>query len=230
MARRIEHNREDDNHQVLGIFGLLRLIAGRARAMPSLLGVRIIGTLLAATLVGGVSLYSVAMGDAMLRSYLARDLYNTSYVGTSYIALGDGSLKRAEPRPYSALDQLRGPAGAAAWPCRWTASMRTTIRRSAACTTRPAAGAPAVALLDRLPIEYYGNLASRLHLLAGGSTCPSAPRLPMFPSSSRPRPGPAPRWGTVLWAQRRADCADAAAARHGGVFSNAHPPCRLLEH
>lgn len=57
---------------------LCRLVAGRSVATPGLLAVRFFGVLVAVTLVTGVSLYSGAMGDAMLRATLSRNASNQS--------------------------------------------------------------------------------------------------------------------------------------------------------
>ncbi len=79
------------------IVSLVRLVARRARSTPALLFIRLLGTLLTVTLVCAVSLYSSAMGDAMLQSNLRRD------TGSPYLAISvaDSSLT---PTAYLALD------------------------------------------------------------------------------------------------------------------------------
>src|SRR5947208_2730935 len=62
---------------------LVRLVISRALSTPGLLLIRLLGTLLAVTLVCGVSVYSKAMGDAMLQSTLRRDS------GSQYLAVSD---------------------------------------------------------------------------------------------------------------------------------------------
>ena len=52
---------------------LTLLVVRRAATAPQLLAIRFVGVLVAVTLVAGVSLYSGAMGDAMLRQRLATD-------------------------------------------------------------------------------------------------------------------------------------------------------------
>ncbi len=52
---------------------LALLVARRAATAPQLLAIRFVGVLMAVTLVAGVSLYSGAMGDSMLRQRLATD-------------------------------------------------------------------------------------------------------------------------------------------------------------
>jgi len=52
---------------------LALLVARRAVTAPQLLAIRFVGVLMAVTLVAGVSLYSGAMGDSMLRQRLATD-------------------------------------------------------------------------------------------------------------------------------------------------------------
>jgi putative ABC transport system permease protein len=79
-------------------------VARRTMARPGLLGVRFIGALVAVILVAGVSLYSAAMGDAMLQSslrtdtsstYFAVSLTNVALTATQYSAL-DGYIRRQE--------------------------------------------------------------------------------------------------------------------------------------
>jgi len=65
------------------LVAVLRLIISRSVAAPGLLAVRLIGVLVAVTLVAGVSLYSTAMGDAMLQASLGRDQ------GSPYLAVSD---------------------------------------------------------------------------------------------------------------------------------------------
>ena len=65
------------------LVALLRLIANRSVAAPGLLAIRFLGVLVAVTLVAGVSLYSTAMGDAMLQANLGRDQ------GSPYLAVSD---------------------------------------------------------------------------------------------------------------------------------------------
>ncbi len=56
--------------------GLCRLAVTRSLALPGLLSIRFFGMLVAVTLVAGVSLYSTAMGDAMLQANLGQDSSN----------------------------------------------------------------------------------------------------------------------------------------------------------
>jgi len=76
---------------------LISLTVGRAWAMPGLMMIRLIGTVLAVTLTCGVSLYSSAMGDAMLRSNLGRDMQSQSVA----VSVTSQSLR---PATYSSLD------------------------------------------------------------------------------------------------------------------------------
>src|SRR5579875_219552 len=55
------------------IWGFLPLLIRRALATPHLLAIRFVGVLVAVTLVAGVSLYSDAMGDAMLQQRVQTD-------------------------------------------------------------------------------------------------------------------------------------------------------------
>src|SRR5690242_14118348 len=65
------------------IIALFRLIVSRSVAAPGLLAIRLVGVVVAVTLVAGVSLYSTAMGDAMLQANLSRDQ------GSAYLAVSD---------------------------------------------------------------------------------------------------------------------------------------------
>src|SRR5271165_3392493 len=76
---------------------LVRLVARRARSTPALLFIRLLGTLLTVTLVCGVSLYSSAMGDAMLQSNLRRD------TGSPYLAISETD-RGLTPTAYMSLD------------------------------------------------------------------------------------------------------------------------------
>ncbi len=60
------------------IEALLSLMVRRATATPGLLMIRAVGVLVAVTLVAGVSLYSTAMGDAMLQARLKTDPSNST--------------------------------------------------------------------------------------------------------------------------------------------------------
>src|SRR5690349_11470728 len=81
-----------------GLVALCRLSADRARGAPGLLVIRFFGVLVAVTLTAGVSLYSAAMGDAMLRASLAGDSSNQD--------LSIGNTARAlSPATYARLDR-----------------------------------------------------------------------------------------------------------------------------
>lgn len=78
------------------IRGMLLLALRRILATPHLSAIRFAGLLVAVTLVSGVSLYSGAMGDAMLRQRLGTDptdlrlsvsLSGTALTGPGYAAL-----------------------------------------------------------------------------------------------------------------------------------------------
>jgi putative ABC transport system permease protein len=60
------------------ILALVMLAARRATATPGLLAIRLVGVLVAVTLVAGVSLFSTAMGDAMLQARLRVDPSNAT--------------------------------------------------------------------------------------------------------------------------------------------------------
>ncbi|HVA89329.1 MAG TPA: hypothetical protein VNL71_05760, partial [Chloroflexota bacterium] len=62
-----------------GSRGLATLLIRRALATPRLLAIRFIGVLVVVTLVAGVSLYSGAMGDAMLQQRVAVDPTNLKF-------------------------------------------------------------------------------------------------------------------------------------------------------
>src|SRR5947209_1998181 len=57
---------------------LALLVVRRAATAPQLLAIRFVGIFIAVTLVAAVSLYSGAMGDAMLRQRLATDPSNVN--------------------------------------------------------------------------------------------------------------------------------------------------------
>src|SRR6185312_9517392 len=72
-------------------------VARRTLARPGLLAVRFVGALVAVVLVAGVSLYSAAMGDAMLQSSLRTDSSSTYFA----VSLSNAALSEAR---YRALD------------------------------------------------------------------------------------------------------------------------------
>jgi putative ABC transport system permease protein len=76
---------------------LVHLVISRSLSTPGLLFIRLLGTLLAVTLVCGVSLYSNAMGDAMLQSTLQRDS------GSQYLAI-NASNSSLTATAYASLD------------------------------------------------------------------------------------------------------------------------------
>ena len=84
-------------HVLASIRAISVLVAQRSLARPWLLAIRFAGALIAVMLVAGVSLYSAAMGDAMLQASLRTDS------GSPYIAvtLSNGTVSTPE---YRALD------------------------------------------------------------------------------------------------------------------------------
>jgi hypothetical protein len=60
------------------ILALVMLAVRRATATPGLPAIRLVGVLVAVTLVAGVSLFSTAMGDAMLQELLRVDPSNAT--------------------------------------------------------------------------------------------------------------------------------------------------------
>ena len=81
------------------LVALLRLVSSRSIATPGLLAIRLFGMLVAVTLVAGVSLYSTALGDAMLQGSLSRDQ------GSLYLAAGDDTGKALVGAAYARLDR-----------------------------------------------------------------------------------------------------------------------------
>ncbi|MGH2347533.1 MAG: FtsX-like permease family protein, partial [Chloroflexota bacterium] len=84
--------------------GLISLLIRRALSTPQLLAIRFIGVLVAVTLVAGVSMYSGAMGDAMLQQRVGADPTNLKFsvslssaplIGAKYTAL-DNYLRHGE--------------------------------------------------------------------------------------------------------------------------------------
>src|SRR5579862_8110196 len=64
---------------IRGVRGLLLLMIRRGAATPQLLAIRFAGVLVAVVLVAGVSLYSGAMGDAMLQQRIGTDPSNVGF-------------------------------------------------------------------------------------------------------------------------------------------------------
>jgi len=150
---------------------LALLGARRAITAPQLLAIRFVGVLVAVTLVAGVSLYSGAMGDAMLRQRLTTDpsnlnlstsetsqpLSNTSYAALdSYIRHG-ASVDLGLP-----LTGLHIHHNTAALP---------VYRLGAGTTARPTG-----TRIASLPLDYYADVASQITVFAG--TADGPPRLP----------------------------------------------------
>ena len=82
---------------MISIRAIVILVIRRSRARPGLLAIRFVGALVAVILVAGVSLYSAAMGDAMLQSSLHTDS------GSPFLAVSSNNGALADPK-YDALD------------------------------------------------------------------------------------------------------------------------------
>src|SRR5581483_8931897 len=80
------------------LIALGRLAVYRVLASPGIAAVRFVGVLVAVTLVAGVSLYSTALGDAMLQGSLSTDQ------GSLNLAVSDTS-RALSPTTYQALDR-----------------------------------------------------------------------------------------------------------------------------
>ncbi len=149
----------------LGI--LIRLVLSRAAAAPGLLVIRIMGTFLAVILVTGVSLYSSAVGDAMLQTQLARDQYDTSHIGIAYEALGEG-VPPLNSTTYATLDhyvhdRMQGDLGLPLS----SLYVHHFIAQVPLYRTLAARAQPSGSLLAALPLEYYQGLSSQVVLVQG---------------------------------------------------------------
>src|SRR5947209_5680645 len=97
--RRRLRSEEEREQAMRRIAALIRLVISRSIATPGLLAIRLFGVLVAVTLVAGVSLYSTALGDAMLQGSLSRDQ------GSLYLAAGDDTGKPLVGATYARLDR-----------------------------------------------------------------------------------------------------------------------------
>ncbi|MGH2344167.1 MAG: FtsX-like permease family protein, partial [Chloroflexota bacterium] len=148
-------------------------VARRTLARPGLLAVRFVGALVAVVLVAGVSLYSAAMGDAMLQSSLRTDSSSTYFA----VSLSNAALSEAQ---YSALDRYirRQEAGDLGLPLHMarvhhgTASVSLyRIQSKPGVPVSLAAGALTTAALD-----YDEGVADHAGLVAGTlAAVPAAP-------------------------------------------------------
>ena len=106
---------------------LALLLVRRAAASPYLPAIRFVGVLIAVTLVAGASLYSGAMGDAMLQQRIATDPSNVNLaVSLSGQALSDAL--------YAALDGYIRHGESADLGCRCTICACTTTPRACRST------------------------------------------------------------------------------------------------
>jgi len=149
------------------IGALLSLVARRATATPGLLMIRSVGMLVAVTLVAGVSLYSTAMGDAMLQARLKTDPSNT----TIAVSLTGRPLTGSS---YTTLDRyIRHQEGTdLALPLRNIYVHHTTstvaVYRLSAHRTQ-ARGVPTATLA----LDYYEGLASEIRMVSGRVDVPA---------------------------------------------------------
>lgn len=149
------------------IGALLSLVARRAMATPGLLMIRSVGMLVAVTLVAGVSLYSTAMGDAMLQARLKTDPSNT----TIAVSLTGRPLTGSS---YATLDRyIRHQEGTdLALPLRNIYVHHTTstvaVYRLSAHRTQ-AGGVPTATLA----LDYYEGLAREISMVSGRVDVPA---------------------------------------------------------
>ena len=149
------------------IEALLSLMVRRATATPGLLMIRAVGVLVAVTLVAGVSLYSTAMGDAMLQAHLKIDPSNS----TIAVSLTGRPLTGSS---YATLDHYirHQEAPDLALPLRNTYVHHTTstvaVYRLSVHGTQ-ARGVP----ITPLALDYYDGLASEIRMVSGAVDVPA---------------------------------------------------------
>jgi putative ABC transport system permease protein len=138
-----------------------------------LLAIRVACIFLAVTLVAAVSLYSGAVGNAMLQTYLARDLYVTAHMGVSYETLGvpDQPLSGAA---YAALDsyvhtQEQTDLGLPLA----NLYVHHFVPQIALYRASGPRSLPTGPLLAALPVEYYAGLAAQVVLVRGAFGLPA---------------------------------------------------------
>lgn len=152
------------------IRALATLVARRATATPGLLAIRVVGMLVAVALVVGVSLYSAAMGDAMLRARLDTEAANA----TLAVSATGTPLTGAR---YAALDRYirQGEPSDLAVPLRTLYAHHTT---SQAPVFRVGARGMGIAGTQVAPLalEYYEGLRGQIKMVSGTVDAPA--RLP----------------------------------------------------
>ena len=146
---------------------LALFMARRAFATPQLLAIRFVGVLVAVTLVAGVSLYSSAMGDAMLRQRLETDPTNLNIA----VSLTGQTLTSDR---YAALDRYVRHAASVepALPLHALFIHHNTstvgVLRQADHGAQPERGQ-----LPALALDYYGGLSGQVKVVAGTIDAPA---------------------------------------------------------
>ncbi len=149
------------------VIGLLALVLRRALSTPELLIIRFIGVLVAVTLVAGVSLYSTAMGDAMLQQRVTVDPSNLNFaVSATGHALS--------PATYTTLDNYvrHSEAGDLTLPLHGLHIHHNTTTVALYHAKPGASGLQGKALAD-LSVDYYEGLQSQITMVLGSYNLPT---------------------------------------------------------
>jgi len=143
-----------------------RLSADRFVGATGLLAIRFFGVLFAVTLIVGVSLYSTAMGDAILHARLASDAGNQDLsIGNTTRPLSNATYVKLD-RYIS--DQVGRDLGLPLLDRRvhaYTATVPTYRQRG-----------QRAAPLEDLALHYYAQFSAHVHVLAGSLTIPEPAR------------------------------------------------------
>ena len=149
------------------IWGLVPLMARRAMATPQLLAIRFAGVLVAVILVAGVSLYSAAMGDAMLQQRVQTDPDALTFVVSQ-------TSRPLTPASFAALDSYihHDMATDLQLPLHDLQVHHTTLTvpvfrlgtHGTALGRRP---------LATLGLDYYEGLADHIEMIDGTSAVPA---------------------------------------------------------
>ncbi|HZS87100.1 MAG TPA: FtsX-like permease family protein [Chloroflexota bacterium] len=153
---------------------LVHLVISRSLSTPGLLFIRLLGTLLAVTLVCGVSLYSNAMGDAMLQSTLGRDS------GSQYLAIS-ASNRSLTATEYASLDayvrhQMANDLGL---PITDLYAHHNTANMPIYQGNRPLQAQTAP--LAGVVFDYYEGFAGQVRVMEGTLSVPARPARTVIP-------------------------------------------------